>query len=61
MAQRVKNPTGIQKDAGLMPGLAQWLKDLALSQAVVWVTETAWIWSCCGCGVGWRLRLQFDP
>ena len=21
----------------------------------------AWIWRCCGCGVGWKLQLQLDP
>ena len=27
MAQQVKNPTGVHKDAGLVPGLTQWVKD----------------------------------
>ena len=27
MAQRVKNPTSIRKDADLIPGLTQWVKD----------------------------------
>ena len=30
MAQRLTNPTGIHKDVGLIPGLAQWIKDLVL-------------------------------
>ena len=40
MAQRVKNPTSIQEDKNLIPGLAQWVKDPAVALS---------------CGVGGRL------
>ena len=30
MSQQLMNPTRIHGDAGLIPGLAQWVEDLAL-------------------------------
>ena len=35
VAQWVKNPISVHKDLGLIPGLAQWVKDLALPPAIV--------------------------
>ena len=60
MAQQITNPTGVHEDAGLIPSLTQWIKDLALSWAVVQVTDADWIPYYCGCGVGQQLQLQFD-
>ena len=44
-----------------IPGLTQWVQDLALPWAVVWVEDVARIPHCCGCGVGWQLQLWFNP
>ena len=35
MAQWVMNPTSIRKDADLIPGLVQWVKDPVSPRAVV--------------------------
>ena len=45
------NPTRIHEVAGSITGLTQGVKDLALLRAVVEVTDTARIPSCCGCSV----------
>ena len=55
VAQQVKNSTSMHEDVELIPGLTQWVKDLALLQTVAQDPDVAQILQCCD--IGQQLQL----
>ena len=56
MAQWLTNPTRNHAVEGLIPGLAQWVKDPGVAGSCG-VADVARIPCCCGSGVGRQLQL----
>ena len=61
MAQWLTDPTSTREDAGLIPGLAPWVRNRVGPRAGVWVADAARILRGRGCAAGRRLRLRSDP
>ena len=48
---RLRTQYSVREDASWILGLAQWVKEQVMLQAAAYITDAAWIWCCCGCGV----------
>ena len=55
------NLTRSHEVVGLIPGLNEWVKDLALPWAVVYTADSTWIPRWCSCGVGQSYSSNWTP
>ena len=55
------NLTSIHEDTGSIPGLSQWIKESGIAVSYGVGLRHSLIQHCCGCGVGGKLQLQFNP
>ena len=60
-SSRLRTQHSVFEDAGWIPGLSLWIKNLALPQTAAWVIDVAWIWCGCGCGCDWQLKVSLTP
>ena len=61
MPQWLTNPTRNYEVVGLIPGLAEWVKDPSIAVSCCIGCRPHLDPRCCGCGVGWQLQLRLYP